>query len=293
MQFDPQVPSTLQNTQIWFGNIITLPIDLDSQLPKLSSTGNLIEEEAKSYIASSPTLKSHERIQIYAQQYWWRLLSILQDNFPLLLRLFGPTDFNQTIAMPFLQANPPKHWSLNVLGELLPDWLKKNYQAKDSILVYNSAYLDWVFLKSFIIHSKPPLTKILQNLDDSVLEQNFTLQPHTSLLQLPYHLLNLRKIFLEQTPEYWVENDFPPLTRDKQYYFVIYRSPQKGVAWKEASLVEFSILTQFQTGTSISSVCEWLEKQPKKMQKEAMTNLRAWFQDWTLRDLFHATDSMA
>ena len=138
MKYDEHVPSLLKREQQWFGSIISRPIDVDSKMNPMSPSGIPMEVEAAEHITPSPTLRSAQRIQIYNQQYWWRLLNTLHDIFPLTTRLFGYQDFNRTIGMPYLTKYPPCHWSLTLIGERLERWVEEDYHAGDKELVKNS-----------------------------------------------------------------------------------------------------------------------------------------------------------
>jgi hypothetical protein len=105
---EPKVPIYLLSTQKWFASIITRPITSESQMNPISPSGRLMSEEAKEFISPNHKLSSDQRIQIYNQQYWWRLFSILHQNFPVLTRLFGYTDINHSIGMPFLSKYPSR-----------------------------------------------------------------------------------------------------------------------------------------------------------------------------------------
>src|SRR4051812_44875922 len=109
MAFDAAVPTQLKRMQEWFASIITRPVDEESRINPLSPEGVPMEQEACRYITPSATLLPAQRIQIYNQQYWWRLLSIMHELYPLVTRLFGHRDFNQTIAIPYLVKYPPSH----------------------------------------------------------------------------------------------------------------------------------------------------------------------------------------
>src|SRR5690242_1482815 len=56
--FDPKVPDLLCNTQKWFASIITRPLCEKNSMNQTSPQGVPMEEEAKQFIAPSPTLQS-------------------------------------------------------------------------------------------------------------------------------------------------------------------------------------------------------------------------------------------
>ena len=185
----------------------------------ISPSGRPISEEARDYISPSPKLSADERIQIYNQQYWWRLLSILHQNFPTLTRLFGYTDFNLSIGMPFLTRYPSRHWSLSLLGNQLSQWIEEEYTAQDKPLIFHMAEVDWayqtlIFCSTILLPSS--FTRTILKKNDSTI--------HVKLFKLPFDLFSLRTALLKEDVEYWTESDFPALSKDKNYFYILYRT---------------------------------------------------------------------
>jgi hypothetical protein len=255
----------------------------------ISPSGQPMETEAAKYIVPSPTMAPHRRIELYNQQYWWRLISTMQETFPLVLRLFGYHEFNNDIAVPYLQKYPPQNWSLVDLGKQLPRWIEEEYKAKDKKLVYDAVCLDWAFNEAFIIRTLPPLN--LMNLPDSGNPDNLIhlplfLQPHLHLFAWNYDLFAFRNTFLSQNPDFWVDNDFPDLPKDKPFFFVLYRHHRhQDIEWKELSAAEYHLLTFYKKGSSIDQACQFLENHTDRtIAEEASQNLQNWFQEWTVRE---------
>ena len=151
LEYDTKVPNRLKNTQEWFASIITMPIDENSKMNPVSPRGISMKEEAKQYIRPSHALEPHQRIEIYNQQYWWRLLSTLHDIFPFVSRLFGFELFNLTIGMHYLNKYPPIHWSLNDLGTRMPQWVEEEYHEEDRHLILNAVRIDCAYNDSFFM----------------------------------------------------------------------------------------------------------------------------------------------
>jgi hypothetical protein len=288
MTFDTRVPLKLKRLQQWFGSVITRPIDEDSRMLPLSPKGIPMEEEASDYIRPSPTLRPAQRIQIYNQQYWWRFLSILQENYPLLTRLFGYHEFNFRIAIPYICKYPSQHWSLSTLGNHLPQWIASDYQGDDKEIVLKTAEIEWAYGDMFYVKHYPPPTAadLPQDTDPShFLSLTLFLQPHVHLFEMPYDLFSFRRKMLEQEPEYWITHDFPELSKDKTYYFVLYRTPSNFITWNSISYGEFTLLHLFKEGSSIEAACDWLEEQEGAACEEAGENIHHWFQEWMIRQL--------
>ncbi len=73
-------------------------------------------------VLPSRTLGPAERVAIYSRMYFARLLECLRAEFPAVLRLVGDDAFER-LARAYLTRHPSRHWSLNVLGRKLPDFL--------------------------------------------------------------------------------------------------------------------------------------------------------------------------
>jgi hypothetical protein len=286
IKFDPSVPDTLKMTQQWFGTVIARPIDENSRINPVSPSGQPMDEEAKQFISPSPTLQPHKRIEIYNQQYWWRLLSILHDIFPLTNRLFGYFDFNQSIGIPYLLANPPHTWSLNPLGHKLPAWIQEEYRSSDKSFVFDAAAIDLAYNDGFLTEQQQPLS--LSDLPDPndisyLLDKKLTLQPHIYLFSLDYDLFKFRDEMLGEEPEHWEDHDFPELQKDKQYSFCLFRNHFNNMCWEEIEEPELFLLNLFKHGTTIEKALQALEDEHEQWIDESAGKLSDWFQKWIAR----------
>lgn len=277
MKYDAKVPTSLQLTQEWFGSVISRPIDLESRMNPISPSGRHIEEEACDFILPSPTLRPAERIQIYNQQYWWRLLNCLHENFPLVTRLFGYSDFNATIGIPYIHKYPPNSWSLNTLGLQMPCWIEEEYHADDKDLVKSAADIDLAFNQAFFAASLPVPNDISE-----ASESTIYLQPHVFLFKFKSELFEFRKEMLKEKPEYWTDHDFPTLNH-KEGHYLLRRNPSNQLAVDHLEPAAHGILTQFSKGATIDAICEWLEHQDPEIGESASKNLHIWFQEWILK----------
>lgn len=276
-------PSSLQTTQEWFASIMTRPMHEDDE--EESANSSFIAEETARYVTSS-NLSSQKRMQIYNQQYWWRLLNSLHENFPLVTRLFGHQAFNEEIGIPYLLKYPPNHWSLNLLGERLPKWISEDYHAPDQSLVQHAANLDWAFTASFVAPQLTPLdlNSLMASQPENLLNYTFYLQPHVHLFQWDYDLLSFRIDFLKQDVDFWTKNDFPLLPKGKTYYFVLFRTLKNTISWRTISKGAYALLHILKNGATLEMACEFLEKQETAIYEEAIEQLQAWLQEWTHRN---------
>jgi Putative DNA-binding domain len=244
---------TLKKTQEWFGSIISRPIDQESRMNPLSPSGVSMEKEACSFLLPSPTLAPHQRIELYNQQYWWRLMRTLQESFPLVTRLFGCREFDRAIAVPYLVKHRPRHWNLNALGDRLVQWIEEEYEGEDKALILDAAKLDFAFEYSFTARHYPTIT--LEDLSDEerFFETKLFLQPHIALFSLPYDLFTTRHEFILYEPEHWEKSPFPPLAKGN-FYYILYRDLRNDISWELLTLEHFQWLARFQKGATLNEI---------------------------------------
>lgn len=268
MNFDSRVPKFLLELQQWMGAVLVCPLrnQKEYQLPHYEE--ELIAEIEKR-ITPGPSLSAAQRMGIYNQQYWFRLLALMQKHYPSLTRLFGYADFNRLLAEPYLVRYFPNHWSLAKLGSRLPVWVREEYQEEDRDLVYQMALIDEAHERLFYAHPLSPLTK-----EDLSRNRTLFLQPTLALFALEADLFAFRRALLEQEVEYWAENEFPKIDwADGMRFFVLFMNGEE-LFREEISQKEHLLLKAFEGGAKIEEALSFLQNQKK------YAKVREWFQKW-------------
>ncbi len=249
MSYDTNVPARLVHIQHWFGKVIT------------QSMGSKIEF-VNTYIAETKELRAEERMNLYNQSYWLRLLAALHEEYPFVSRLFGKEAFDAEIGTEFLTAHPPTHWNLNLLGKNLVNFLKINYTACDRLLVLKAAEIDWACQQSFFAITKPEINpaNYIGEEATNLLNVPLQLQPHVQLIEAAGHFMRYRKEFLQQDHDYWLLHDFPVLEKDKVYYFIIFRDSELNIQWHELDPLDYSLLALIKTGHTIDQALDKVDE---------------------------------
>lgn len=239
-----EVPSSLEEIQKWFAHLITSPVlhvD-DNQIPLFSSDA---VPEIRKKIAPSPTLRSEERMGIYQQQYWWRLISVMQDLFPSLVALFGYEEFNRLIAEPYLSCHIPHDWFISNIGADLPHWLKAT-PIEHELPLSELALID-------LLYEQLLFTEILPNIDLSrCAEETLYLQPFVLLLELDADLFSLRKHLLQK-------EKYPLKKWKKKRHLVLYRLHNENL-FEEIEPIFYELLFCLQTGVKLNEIIPLLER---------------------------------
>lgn len=260
----------LSEVQKWFSEVITHPLALDQTIQVEG-----IEKIAPLHIAPSPYLKPHERIEIYSQQYWWRITKILQEHYPLITSLFGRDAFTNQLAIPYFTKHKPPTWNINLLGESFPAWLEENYHESDRALVISSAEVDFGYVYSFLCEDV--------SYKELSLDEKMTFHPSMRLYKMNYDLFPFRREIIKQEPDFWLDNPFPTLHKGRNFYFVFYRNPKQELVWTEISEAEYTFLEMFRKPMSLNELCSILDTH--KFSHEAEKNLSQWIRSWTQRPL--------
>lgn len=286
MTYDLRVPADLKLEQIWFGSIIGRPVGNDNLMNPIAPSGVPMEVEAADHIAPSPTLRPDQRIQIYNQQYWWRLINAMQESFPLVSRMFGFYEFNRVLAIPYLVKYPPRHWAISTIGDRLTQWVAEEYHEGDKSFIADVVALDWGFLAGMSVPELPSLSQLTSSGEvdaDKISEEILYTQPHVHFFGFDYDLFKYRTAYLQHDHEYWAENVCPELDRSRFFHMVLYRNSENRMSWVEIDEIAFAILKKFQQGSTIDAVVEWLEHQDAAMYEKALEHFQEWFQGWTAR----------
>lgn len=269
---DESVPDELYSLQKWFGALISSPISELSEKHSVPVLEKEFGQDVKILVSEGPFFEPEERAGIYRLRYWERLLTLFQESFPGLLRLFGYEEFNKRLAVPYLMAYPPKGWNLNELAKGFPAWLQDNYVAEDCDLVRVVAKVDYAYDYLFSVLDYPGLSKV-----DSEL---IFLQPTVTLLKAKFDVFTFRKFLLEKDVEYWTRSDFPNVIFDRVRYYVLYRH-QSSLLYKEIELGQYRLLKAFEMGVTLENALSVIMELPSEERMHAEESLGDWFQAYS------------
>ncbi len=127
-------------------------------------------------VESRGPLAASERIDIYAQMYFARLLDVLQGDFSRVAHLLGCDRFH-TLAADYLAQHPSTHPSLRHLGQGFPAFLRERADIADLPFLSDLAELEWARLTVFDAPDSVPLR--IEHLQSIAPEQWPTLRLQT------------------------------------------------------------------------------------------------------------------
>lgn len=116
----------LQTIQEWMQAVITHPSGVEAGLASAANRSALAVSAAKleTVVLPSRRVSSLQRLRIYANAYYARLLECLRNEFPALVAILGEKTFH-AFAFAYLQRYPSTSYTLNDLGRHFPDYLSE------------------------------------------------------------------------------------------------------------------------------------------------------------------------
>ncbi|MFY9822460.1 MAG: DNA-binding domain-containing protein [Thermoanaerobaculia bacterium] len=154
-------PQSLDTVQQWFQAVVTHPDGVEGGVESEEAQALIFlpRGEIEAVIRRSRNLTAAERIGIYANAYYARLLECIGDCFPVLKGALGEDVFNG-FAFDYLQRYPSRSYTLDHLGESFPRFLDETRPGPEDggsppgeigwpDFLIDLATLEWVLAKVF------------------------------------------------------------------------------------------------------------------------------------------------
>ena len=122
----PSQPRKLDVVQQWFQEVIAHPDGVDEGMssPAAQQWIRLQRDELEEVILRSRNLTAQERVNIYANAYYARLVECLGECYPVFRRAMGQDVFSG-FAFEYLQHYPSRSYTLDHLGDHFVRFLKE------------------------------------------------------------------------------------------------------------------------------------------------------------------------
>lgn len=126
-------PRDLNRIQRWMYSVITHPNGVVGGIEsdQARSQIDVAPKDVERVITPSRALSGIERIQIYANAYYARLLECLSDEFPAVVHIVGKDAF-AGFAFGYLQVYPSQSYTLTELGANFPRYLEESRPEDES-----------------------------------------------------------------------------------------------------------------------------------------------------------------
>lgn len=248
------------------------------------------ESAAQSIIKPNDRLTSFDRLQIYNQQYWWRMLGNFAEDFRGLRAVVGGRKFDR-LAVAYIDACPSRSWTLGELGARLPGFIEAHpeFTAPHTALALDVARVEWARTFSFDAGEFPPINpqRVGQTPPDLL---RLGVQPHVQLLQLR-HPVDESLIRLRHRETQAVSNAATSTRRRavvrlsaqpaRTPIFLAVHRHNYSVFYKRLEPEAWRLLQALRAGETLDNACAHAFAKSTASPRKSAEKIREWFATWT------------
>jgi len=294
-----QETHNLDQLQRWTQSVITHPFGVEQGICSRAATEQIDVESAtvEQVITRSKALTSIERLRIYANAYYARLLDCMREFFPALVHTLGEELFDE-FAFGYLQKYPSRSYTLDRLADNFVQYLEEtrpnpadpgSETDEESTtpdwpdFMIDLARLEWSIEKVFDgpgVEHEPLLTvdDLLSIPQDSWAEARLLTVPCLMLLAFQFPVNDYYTAFRK--------DEDPPLPESAESYLALTRRDyivrRYGLSGPQYRVLK-SLVDGKTVGESIESIAG--EFGNVEMLAESLQN---WFRIWSAAPLFQS-----
>jgi len=235
-------------------------------------------------MVDGPVLDGLQRLQVYNQQYWFRLLTVLQGELPLTRRRMGLARFN-ALAMAYLDAHPSRHPGLEHLIDRLGDYLAARSDVGPALR--EAAELDVYHARAFDAaeHREFDGSEIPPEAVPRLLQSPLRLQSAWYLYRETHDNVAARRRAVAER-----EDETPlPAQAVPPRHWVIHRDAAGQVREEPLTPVQAALLARITAGEPLAAACDALATEVGAEGQAALeAGIGGWFRRWTALGWFRA-----
>jgi len=252
--------------------------------------GRSTREIANALIKPNDRMTSVERLQVYSQQYWFRILASMAEDFPGLRAILGQRKFDK-LLVAYLNECPSESFTLRNLGARLEAWLRVHREFAPGVerLAIDMVRLEWAHIEAFDGAELPRFNP--HDLSKLCGKTVFRLQPYLHPLDLSYPVddvfFEIRKTEHDSNMVSNAVVEFPrksrtrrvSLPKPRKVDLVVYRL-DGSVYLKRLTRDAFSLLQALGQGNPLEKALETSLPRTRRSVDHLTEQLREWFENW-------------
>ncbi len=244
---------------------------------------------AERFIKPNDRLSAFERLQIYNQQYWWRLYGSFAEDFRGVRAVLGERKFDR-LTIAYLEACGSASWNLRDIGSKLPAFLAGHpeFSQPRSALALDVARVEWARVLAFDGPEKPALTarQIARTPPDRL---RLGLQPYLILLELSHPVDDLMRT-LKRTTIAAVSNAVSATHTRRRATVTVRKSKEPihlavhrinfSVYYKRLDPEAYRLLLALREGAALDDACATAFAGSKELPEKSAARIQEWFARW-------------
>jgi hypothetical protein len=255
-------------------------VDITQQTPSLEDIQaafkrhlQLKDNDIVNHIVDTDRLAGSERLAIYGNAYYARLIEALEQDYEALHTLLGDDQFTR-LCESYIGAYPSRRPSLRFFGAHMSDYLSSHEPYNRHPYLQEMAILEWMLIEAFDATDAP----VVSEGDAAVIPPErwpaLKLILHPSVRWFNYHW-NILPVWKAATEN----NDIPELVRlDSKAWCVVWRHNLM-TRYRSLDTDEVVVMKAVQGGENFAGLCEQLAEQgtePEQVPMRAAGILKTW-----------------
>ena len=292
MSAPPRKPARLADIQRLMAHAIMRPLTAREEMQRAWIDGSPAAAVAERIIKPNDRLESFERLQIYNQQYWWRLLGNFGEDFRGLRAVLGERKFDR-LAVTYLDRSGSTSWNLRNVGQHLHAFLVAHpeFTAPHTALALDMVRVEWARVEAFDGAALPPVDpqKIASRAPDRL---RFKLQPYLTLLELHHPIDRLLRKLREAGIETSSASNAATGARTRRRVRLTARASVEplhlavhrhdlSVYYKRLDPEAYRLLTALRDGATLDAACGEAFADSRELPAQSAEKIRRWFAQWT------------
>jgi Putative DNA-binding domain len=274
----------LERIQRWMQACIEDQGTCEEAIESESARSAIPAQEARRVVLPSKTLSSLERLDIYRGMYLLRMEEALTTDYPALKHFLGDDKFMSVVAR-YVEVYPSRSYTLNRLGDHLPEFLKTLEDLPKKDFCYELSRLELLLTGVFDAEETPPLNEAAVRAVPPEAWETARLKPIQAfaVAEFDYPVSQ----YLGGVDE---ENPFPRIAR-KKTWTVCYRK-NFGVHRRDLDQPAYALLRALSSGETVGdAIVAVMTERWRPALKEA--RLFEWFRDWMAEGFFQSVELAA
>lgn len=271
---------SLDRVQRWMQSVVVHPGAVTEAVESPEAQAEVARARIGDVILPSRSLTPVERVGIYHGMYLLRMLEALESDYPALKHFLGDHAFRELVR-DYVQAHPSRSFSLNRLGDHLPEYIRTLRGLRRRDFCYDLARLELGISQVFDAPETPALTadQIAAVRPDAWERARLTPVAAFRLLGFRYPV----NAYLQTVRD---ENHDHPKIRLKDSQIALYRR-EYTVYRHELSRPAHDLLSDLVHGMPLGgAVGSALKREGRRAPREE--ELFRWFREWVSGGVFQA-----
>ena len=284
---------SLDQLQGWMQSVITHPAGIEAGAnsdPARAALGVEVDE-LDDVVCRSQRLSSADRLRIYGNAYFARLLECLRAEFPAMVKALGEEAFDR-LAFGYLLEHPSQSYTLSRLAAALPEHLARTRPPREPDSDQNSPdFADFLIDLALLERTYSEV------FDGPGPEQTPTLKPSDlaglSVEQFAESRLVLHDCVRLLSLRFPVHEYATAVRHGEDSGFPEARSTHLVVTRRdyivrrfEVSPIQFELLAALQRGSSVGEALLAIQPHDADDLSKLAADLRCWFHEWASAPLF-------